>query len=222
MTERERIRAKVQPEIDAAWAEIEARQAQDAAERAALVDVHRERRRQQEEARERQAEAEAREADTSEEGSAEMSDTPTTSQQQQDVQPFTKAAQLHREKKSKRAEKQERVKTAMRGQAAAKVKLPGKARSRARANAIIPGAGDLIAKAIKQQPGKPNGEHPRTDHYAEGKKEGVKVATASRGGFHVIVMGKLNRVLKGVFETAAQAERAAKAEGLTVKATPAK
>lgn len=44
--ERALIRAKVQPEVDAAWAEVEARQAEGDRERNAQVEVHRERERQ--------------------------------------------------------------------------------------------------------------------------------------------------------------------------------
>lgn len=63
-------------------------------------------------------------------------------------------------------------------------------------------------------------EHPLTDHLDKAKREGVRVASASRGGFHVIVFGTLNRAIKGVFPEAAQAQAAAVAAGLDVKGMP--
>lgn len=85
----------------------------------------------------------------------------------------------------------------------------------------------VVTKAVKQAVVGPevkvvsgNGEHPTTDHLDKAKREGVRVASASRGGFHVIVFGTLNRALKGVFEKAEQAKAAAVAAGLDVKGMP--
>lgn len=234
--EREALLAKARAEIAREDADAEERSAQERAEREAWTEVRRER-----EARRREAEAHALAqvaapvTATSEEDS-EMASKEFGSSTAA-PKPSRKAARRGRKVTAERPHSAAGRKRALKGAEGVKeaqahrrtkkeqaAKLPGAPRSRERANAIIPGSGDLITKALDQAETKAaskNGAgHPATEQFAAGKEKGVRVASASRGGFHVIVVGTLNRALKGVFPEAVQAKDAAEAAGLEVKAMP--
>lgn len=221
--EREALLAKARTDLAREDAEREERLEEERAEERAWTEVRRER-----EARRREAEAHALAqvtapvTGTSEEdsemtgfGKSKAAPKPATKRKVTDARPRSAAG---RKRALKGAE----------GVKAAQAHVAEKKAQQARTKAAVKTGTELGAAmasgAVKGwvTESRNGAEHPATDQFAAGKEKGVRVAGASRGGFHVIVVGTLNRALKGVFPEAEQAKGAAEAAGLDVKAMPRK
>lgn len=203
--ERERIRLKVEPEVEAHWRELEERQATDGEELRATVEVGRERR----------IAREAREAalvsGSPEEDNTMAIDTTTT------TVPFSKEQQLHQ------AQPGQKKKSAhQRIQAEMKAVTDRKAAKKDVKNGTV----KVVAKAAASNGSKPG----KFD--AEAKKKGVIIKAWKKGSqadpknietvFYVLVVGTRSRALPDNFVTLAAAKKACVAAGFPVKEEPKK